>query len=72
MSEQAAMHAAGHDDGGGHDPDVARAEALVDRWSHRVADVAQRAMARTVEEAEDLWAEAKHVRDRMGTPAEQR
>jgi hypothetical protein len=43
-------------------PRVDQADHLVERVSSTVADVVSRVVARTREEAEDLWAEAKSVR----------
>jgi hypothetical protein len=43
-------------------PRVKQADDLVERVSSSVADVVSRVVARTREEAEDLWAEAKSVR----------
>ena len=34
----------------------------VDDWTDKVADWVSRAAARTREEAEDIWAEAQHIR----------
>jgi hypothetical protein len=41
---------------------VDQADDLVERVSSAVADVVSRVVARTREEVEDLWAEAKSVR----------
>jgi hypothetical protein len=42
--------------------DAERAEALVEDWTERAASWASRAVARTREELEDMWAEAKALR----------
>jgi hypothetical protein len=48
---------------------VQRAEALVDQWGQRLGHVlsiageqVRKATARAREEAEDIWAEAQHIR----------
>lgn len=46
---------------------VGQADELVDRVASTVADVVSRVVARTREEAEDLWAEAKSVRRGQGS-----
>ncbi|HEU4974865.1 MAG TPA: hypothetical protein VFT50_07210 [Baekduia sp.] len=57
MTEQAHPGDGGRDE----DPDVARAEELVDRVAGQVAAAARLAFERTREEAEDLWAEARDL-----------
>lgn len=55
------------------DPAIARAEELVDRvgeqvgqWLSRLGHSTQRTLARAREEAEDIWAEAQHLRRNGG------
>lgn len=42
---------------------MARAEQIVDQVGYKVGRWATRLVARTREEAEDIWAEAQHVRN---------
>jgi hypothetical protein len=55
------------------DPTIARAEELVDRmgervgqWLSQLGHSTQKALARAREEAEDIWAEAQHLRRNGG------
>ena len=44
------------------EPAVQRAEELVDAWGQKIGNFAARLLARTREEAEDIWAEAQSIR----------
>jgi len=57
MTAGSAQEAPGPGDGGR----VEKADDLVDRVTVSVAGVVARVVARTREEAEDIWAEAKSV-----------
>jgi hypothetical protein len=46
----------------GDQSETRRAEKLVEDWTARATSWASRALARTREEAEDVWAEAKALR----------
>lgn len=45
------------------EPALDRAEALVDEAAHRAEEFLARSVARAREELEDIWAEAKSLRE---------
>ncbi len=44
------------------EPAMQRAEELVDAWGQKIGHFTARLLARTREEAEDIWAEAQSIR----------